>query len=66
MIRTSKGVLRLYTRRMQSLAPAVSARPRAFVGVAGPQALDYLQRMVSNDLAALSVGESCEALLLTP
>jgi folate-binding protein YgfZ len=36
------------------------------VRVAGPGAEDYLQRMVSNDVAALSSGESCEALLLTP
>ena len=34
--------------------------------VAGPGAEDYLQRMVSNDVAALSSGASCEALLLTP
>ena len=33
--------------------------------VAGPDAEDYLQRMVSNDVAALAPGESCEALLLT-
>ena len=32
----------------------------------GPDAEDYLQRMVSNDVAALGPGESCEALLLTP
>ena len=41
-------------------------RPRAFIGVAGPDAADYLQRMVSNDVEALGVGGSCEALLLTP
>jgi folate-binding protein YgfZ len=47
-------------------APAVAARrPRAFVGVAGPQAADYLNRMVSNDVLALASGASCEALLLT-
>jgi tRNA-modifying protein YgfZ len=40
-------------------------RPRAFVRVAGPDASDYLQRMLSNDVEALGVGESCEALLLT-
>ncbi len=34
--------------------------------VAGPDAEDYLQRMVSNDVAGLAPGESCEALLLTP
>ena len=40
-------------------------RPRSYVRVAGPDAEDYLQRMVSNDVAALAAGESCEALLLT-
>jgi folate-binding protein YgfZ len=40
-------------------------RPRAYVRVAGAQAADYLQRMVSNDVAALSPGSSCDALLLT-
>jgi tRNA-modifying protein YgfZ len=44
---------------------AVANRPRAFVRVAGAEALDYLQRMVSNDVAALEVGGSCDALLLT-
>jgi len=33
--------------------------------VKGPDATDYLQRMVSNDVEALGPGESCEALLLT-
>ena len=46
--------------------PAVARRPRAFVRVAGPEAADYLQRMLSNDVAALAPGDSCEALLLTP
>jgi tRNA-modifying protein YgfZ len=40
-------------------------RPRAFLRVAGPDATDYLQRMLSNDVEALASGESCEALLLT-
>jgi folate-binding protein YgfZ len=44
---------------------AVARRARAFVRVAGPQAEDYLQRMVSNDVAAVAVGGSCDALLLT-
>jgi len=43
----------------------VARRPRAFVRVAGPDAQDYLQRMVSNDVEALAVGGSCPALLLT-
>jgi folate-binding protein YgfZ len=33
--------------------------------VSGPDAEDYLQRMVSNDVEALAVGEACDALLLT-
>ena len=40
-------------------------RPRAFVRVQGPDARDYLQRMLSNDVEALGVGDSCDALLLT-
>jgi len=43
----------------------VAARDRAYLRVAGPDACDYLQRMVSNDVEALRVGESCQALLLT-
>lgn len=46
--------------------PAVGLRPRGFVAVRGPGAEDYLQRMVSNDVAALGAGEACDALLLTP
>lgn len=33
--------------------------------MAGPDAEDYLQRMLSNDVEALGPGEACEALLLT-
>jgi len=44
---------------------AVVRRPRAFVRASGPDAEDYLQRMLSNDVAALAVGDACEALLLT-
>ena len=40
-------------------------RRRSFVRVAGADARDYLQRMVSNDVEALAVGEACPALLLT-
>ena len=45
---------------------AVAARPRAFVKAAGPDAEEYIQRMVSNDVAALKPGDACDALLLTP
>jgi tRNA-modifying protein YgfZ len=43
----------------------VAAREREYVRVAGPDAADYLQRMVSNDVEALAPGEACPALLLT-
>lgn len=43
----------------------VARRPRAFVRVAGLDAADFLQRMVSNDVEALAVGSACDALLLT-
>jgi folate-binding protein YgfZ len=43
----------------------VAKRERAALRVAGPDAGDYLQRMVSNDVEALAVGEACPALLLT-
>jgi folate-binding protein YgfZ len=39
------------------------SRPRAYVRVQGPDAADFLQRMLSNDVLA---APSCEALLLTP
>jgi tRNA-modifying protein YgfZ len=47
-------------------AIGVAARPRDFVRVSGPGAEAFLQAMVSNDVERLAVGESCEALLLTP
>jgi len=40
----------------------VAARPREFVRVAGRDAEDFLQRMLSNDVTAAP----CEAMLLTP
>jgi folate-binding protein YgfZ len=45
---------------------SVARRRRAFVAVSGSGAEEYLQRMVSNDVSALSIGGSCDALLLTP
>ena len=40
-------------------------RPRACIGAKGPDAESYLNRMLSNDLAAVPVQGSCDALLLT-
>jgi folate-binding protein YgfZ len=44
---------------------SVAPRPRAYVAARGPDAADYLQRMVSNDVSALAAGDACDALLLT-
>ena len=43
-----------------------AVRPRSYVSVNGPDAASYLNRMVSNDVEALAIGDVCEALLLTP
>jgi tRNA-modifying protein YgfZ len=50
---------------MHTKCVEVAERDREFVGVTGPDAADYLQRMVSNDVEALAVGDACPALLLT-
>jgi len=42
---------------------SITSRPRAYVRVSGPDAADFLQRMVSNDVVA---NDRCDALLLTP
>jgi folate-binding protein YgfZ len=47
---------------VQSVSVRAALRPRAYVRVAGPDAEDYLQRMLSNDVTA---GEVVPALLLT-
>jgi tRNA-modifying protein YgfZ len=44
----------------------IARRLRAYIRVAGPDAADYLERMVSNEVESLAPGESREALLLTP
>jgi tRNA-modifying protein YgfZ len=46
-----------------TLTSATARRPRAYVCVAGPDAVDYLNRMLSNDVPAEG---SADALLLTP
>jgi tRNA-modifying protein YgfZ len=51
------------TRVLRVSLQGIARRPRAYVRVAGPDAEDYLQRMLSNDVTA---GEVVDALLLTP
>ncbi len=50
---------------MAVTAIRIARRPRDFVGVRGSDAASYLQAMVSNDVEALGIGETCEALVLT-
>jgi folate-binding protein YgfZ len=47
------------------MALHVARRARGFVGVEGPEAGEYLERMLSNEVESLELGESCDALLLT-
>ena len=55
----------MHTKRVDVGQVDIAQRERDYVGVRGPDAADYLQRMVSNDVEALAVGEACPALLLT-
>ena len=52
--------------RLVRAMPVTALRPRSFVRVAGPDAADFLERMVSNEVKGLHTGGSCDALLLTP
>lgn len=47
---------------MEIVTPTAALRPRDYVAVKGPDAKDFLQRMVSNDVEHAP----CQALLLTP
>jgi folate-binding protein YgfZ len=47
---------------METVTPTAALRPRDYVAVQGPDAADYLDRMLSNEVAKAP----CEALLLTP
>jgi tRNA-modifying protein YgfZ len=51
------------TRVLSVSVQGIARRPRSFVRVAGPDAEDYLQRMLSNDVTR---DEVVDALLLTP
>jgi folate-binding protein YgfZ len=50
---------------MEVTAMRIARRSRDFVSVSGSDAASYLQAMVSNDVEALGIDDSCEALLLT-
>jgi folate-binding protein YgfZ len=55
-----------YTERVATVASTRFALDRGFVAVSGPDAADFLERMLSNEVASLEPGESRKALLLTP
>jgi folate-binding protein YgfZ len=48
------------------VAPTVVRLSRGYVRVAGPDAADFLERMLSNEVRPLGPGEARQALLLTP
>jgi tRNA-modifying protein YgfZ len=50
---------------LTAMSIAIADRPRSFVRVAGPDSADYLERMLSNEVATLAIGEARDALLLT-
>jgi tRNA-modifying protein YgfZ len=51
---------------MATATPTLVRLSRGYVAVTGPEAADFLERMVSNEVASLEPGEARPALLLTP
>jgi folate-binding protein YgfZ len=51
---------------MATVAPTLVRLSRGYVAVTGPDAAEFLERMVSNEVASLEAGEARRALLLTP
>ncbi len=55
-----------YTGGVSIATPTLVRLSRGYVAVTGPEAADFLERMVSNEVASLEPGEARPALLLTP
>src|SRR4051812_40616303 len=51
---------------METAVPTLVRLDRGYVSVTGPEAAEFLERMVSNEVASLEPGEARRALLLTP
>jgi folate-binding protein YgfZ len=49
-----------------TVAPTLVRLDRGYVEVSGPDSADFLERMLSNEVASLEEGGTCQALLLTP
>ena len=58
--------LRAYTECVATVTPTLVRLSRGYVAVTGPEAADFLERMVSNEVASLAPGQDRRALLLTP
>ena len=57
---------RPYTECVETATGTLYRLDRGYVAVSGPEAADFLERMVSNEVASLEPGEARRALLLTP
>ena len=51
---------------METATPTLYRLDRGYVAVTGPEAGDFLERMLSNEVVSLEPGEARPALLLTP
>jgi folate-binding protein YgfZ len=57
---------RPYTESVETATGTVYRLDRGYVAVSGPDAAEFLERMVSNEVASLEPGDVRPALLLTP
>jgi folate-binding protein YgfZ len=57
---------RPYTESVETATGTVYRLDRGYVAVSGPEAADFLERMLSNEVVSLERGEARPALLLTP
>ena len=57
---------RPYTESVETATGTLYRLDRGYVAVTGPEAADFLERMVSNEVVTLEPGEARPALLLTP
>jgi tRNA-modifying protein YgfZ len=55
-----------YTGCVETATGTLFRLRRGYVAVTGPEAADFLERMVSNEVVSLELGEARPALLLTP
>jgi folate-binding protein YgfZ len=66
MLKGGSPACAAYTGFVAIIAPTAVRLLRGYVRVAGPEAAEFLERMVSNEVENLDVGSARQALLLTP